>query len=160
MPDPTPVQWFHRDPTGGTLYVKPSEGELGQASTNPHGEPLPEVGCTSGHTEDECTCARLDTTPGYSLEQLTTDLARARAETATELTREERAHILNAASEDASARGLYGMIALAVTKDALEDLGTAVGPGDSAKRWRRKRALARGDSLAAYWPEIAGRSDG
>jgi hypothetical protein len=27
MPDPTPVQWFRRDPGGGTLYVKQGEPE-------------------------------------------------------------------------------------------------------------------------------------
>jgi hypothetical protein len=97
----------------------------------------------------------------YSLEQLTADLASARAEKAIDLTPAEVEWIRDAAWENANAGPEDSLTdprhAYVAT---LQDLAVTTVGHQANERWRRKRALARGDSLAACWPEIAGRSDG
>lgn len=106
----------------------------------------------------------------YSLEKLTADLARARAEEATDFTDAEKKRVTDGAEDDARLNRTHLGVYSTPTLDALEDLAmcnwrdTRSGERDGGawanERWRRRQAAARGDDLAANWPEIAGRSDG
>lgn len=96
--------------------------------------------------------------PAYTLESLTADLAQAKAESATDLSAAELTHLTTAATQDAASRYPGDeSYAARFTQEVLADLAaTPVGEVAATERWRRRQALARGDSLSAYWPEVAG----
>lgn len=96
--------------------------------------------------------------PVYTLESLTADLAQAKADSATNLSAAELTHLTTAATQDAASRYPGDeSYAARFTQEVLADLAaTPVGEVAATERWRRRQALARGDSLSAYWPEVAG----